>query len=300
MLKRKRILSLATAIILSIGIPLVFYQEYFKYNAYLLPIVGLIAVLLYIGFFLTRSAFIEWLRVYYKKRPKLSMVLFIGAVPCLVIIIVYAEWFAIVKSKEHVDNLKTRDNYNKQENRDTSTLGKSAQSTPEEIARAVKKAISPQIKTSETTKYPPDITKAKQTLINSINQFNPNQKLKDVSTIVPGYFKLSADPSPNSHYSSCAVETKNIFSTNFYASIRLQAVENVQTMDFMGRDIWVCINPSWDSFLIWESEQSQTVWKPIRVKRNPVFNTLAHCCPVNFGAISTGYLITCHPTCNFA
>ena len=151
----------------------------------------------------------------------------------------------------------------------------SAQSTVEKIARAVKKEIAPQITRYETTKYPPDITKAKQTLINSINQFNPNQKLGDVSTIVPGYFELSADPSPNSHYSSSAVETKNIFSTNFYASIRLAAVENVQTMDFMGRDIWVCINPSWASFMIWESEQSQTVWKPIRVERNPVFNTVA-------------------------
>jgi len=203
------------------------------------------------------------------------MVIFIGTALCLAIIIGYAEWFAIGKSQEHVADLKTRDKYNKPEDIDASTLGKSAQSTAEEIARAVKKEIAPQIKSYETTKYPPDITKAKQTLINSINQFNPNQKLGDISTIVPGYFELSADPSPNSHYSSSAVETKDSFSTHFYASIRLAAVENVQTMDFMGRDIWVCINPSWAAFMIWETEQSQTVWKPIRVERNPVLNTVA-------------------------
>ena len=151
----------------------------------------------------------------------------------------------------------------------------SEQSKVEEIAKAVKEEIAPQITINATTKFPPDISKAKQTLINSINQFIPNQKLIDTSTIVPGYFELSADPSPNSHYSHSAVETKDNFSTHFYASTRLAAVENVQTMDFMGRDIWVCINPSWDSFMIWESEQSQTVWKPIRVERNPVFNTVA-------------------------
>lgn len=151
----------------------------------------------------------------------------------------------------------------------------SAQSKLDEITKAVNKENAPEAKDYETSKYPPDITKAKQTLINSIDQFNPKQKLKDVSTIVPGYFELSATPSPNSPYSHSSVETKNIFSTNFYASIRFAAVENVQTMDFMGRNIWACINHSWDSFLIWESEQSQTVWKPIRVEKNPVFNTVA-------------------------
>jgi|GEM_PF-3466937 hypothetical protein len=143
------------------------------------------------------------------------------------------------------------------------------QFTPEEIAKAVKKEIAPQLKGNETIKYPPDLTKAKQTLINSLDQFNPDfgMKLKDVKNIVPGYFELLADPVPSGgYYSHSAVTTKKQFSTHFYASVRFAPIENVQTMDFAGRDIWCVIDPAWKAILIWETEQLQTPWLTIEVE----------------------------------
>jgi hypothetical protein len=77
-----------------------------------------------------------------------------------------------------------------------------------------------------TAKEIPDLRKAKQTLINSLNQFDSAfvEKLKDVSTVVQGYFELSADHIPSALYSYPTVNTKQIFSTHYYASIRLGAI----------------------------------------------------------------------------
>lgn len=96
-----------------------------------------------------------------------------------------------------------------------------------------------------TAKHPPDLSKVKPTLINSINKFNPvfGSKLKDASGIVPGYFELSADPNPDGPDSRFNVTTKEQFSTHFYASVRLAAIENVNTMDVMGGDFWVGVDP---------------------------------------------------------
>jgi hypothetical protein len=151
------------------------------------------------------------------------------------------------------------------------------QFSPEAIAKALKKELRSEIKSSQTPKYPPSVSKAKkETHISSIDQFSPtfSDKLKP-ATEFPGYFLLSADPSPTNVYSSLMVKTKNKFGTHYYASISMGAVENVLTMDFMG-DISVCISPQWDAFFIWESEQSQKGWLPIRIKasKHPLINTL--------------------------
>lgn len=149
--------------------------------------------------------------------------------------------------------------------------------TAAEIAKAVKEEIAPQIKNNEKTNVPPSVSKAKkETPISSVDQFNSNfgQKLKAAAEF-PGYFQLAVDPSPSSPYSSLIVKTKQEFGTHYYASITMGAIQNVQTMDFMG-DICVCIDPKWNGFFIWESEQSQKVWQPIKInsKKHPVFNTL--------------------------
>jgi hypothetical protein len=146
---------------------------------------------------------------------------------------------------------------------------------PEKVEDTLKEKIP-----ATFAEVPPDITKAKQTLITSIKQFSPhinNEKLRDVSSpVVPGYFEFSADPAPTNPYSNPIVTTKLMVSTHFFASIRLATINNVQTMDFMGRDIWVVIDPGWNAFLVWETEQLQSTWIPIRgVQKDPILNTVA-------------------------
>ena len=46
--KRNRIAGFASAAVLSILIPVAIDQEYFRYNAYVLPVIGLLLVLLYL------------------------------------------------------------------------------------------------------------------------------------------------------------------------------------------------------------------------------------------------------------
>ncbi len=222
----------------------------------------------------------------YARKPMLSLFVFIIIGAIIGSVLGAGEWIAIKKSQDHISLLKDKSETKPSPVTDSSSrqtettvivkTKEQEQPTAEEIAEALKKKIEPHIKSNEAIKYPPDITKARQILITSTNQFEPNfrEKLKDVSTIVPGYFEFSADPSPNSVYSYPSVNTKDNFSTHFYASIRLAAMENVQTMDFMGRDIWVVVAPGWNGYLIYETEQLQTSWRPIRVKTDPVLNTL--------------------------
>jgi hypothetical protein len=53
---RERLLSLGTAVIMTIALPISIDQGYFRYDAYVLPILGLAAAILYIVFFLTIPA----------------------------------------------------------------------------------------------------------------------------------------------------------------------------------------------------------------------------------------------------
>lgn len=127
-----------------------------------------------------------------------------------------------------------------------------------------------------TAKNFPDLSKATQTLLNSTNQFEPisNTEIKDVSTIVKGFFEILAGPAPDQVYSYPQVNTKNTFSTHVYASIRMAGMENIHTIDFMCRDAWVVIIPTWNKYMIYESEQSQTIWRDIPVKIDPILNTV--------------------------
>jgi hypothetical protein len=137
------------------------------------------------------------------------------------------------------------------------------------------------IKIDGTKQYPPDLSKAKRTvIITSADQFvlKEGAKIKDISDkIVPGCFELSADPTPSAPpglYSRVAVMTKVDFSTHYYASVRLDAKQDVQAMDIIGRDIWVGISPDWAASYIWETEQLQNTWAVKNITRLTI-NTLA-------------------------
>lgn len=148
----------------------------------------------------------------------------------------------------------------------------------QEARDAGKHDSSNQTTVTEVAKHPPDVSKAsKKTQIKSLDQFNSNlgERLRDLHTFPPGGFELSANPNPDDAYSHLTVVTKEVFGTHYYASVRLAGLENVQTMDLIGKNICVCVDPTWRKYFIWESEQSQVAWRGINVQLHESMNTLA-------------------------
>lgn len=129
-----------------------------------------------------------------------------------------------------------------------------------------------------TWKNPPDISRAKnRTDINSIDKFDLNSisGLKDVSTVESAHFELSSGSSPNNNDSRVTVKTKEKFGTHLYVSVKFAALENVNTMDLIGDNICICINPGWNKYFIWESQPAQIAWQDIKIKKHDRINTLA-------------------------
>lgn len=62
---RERFLALGTAVVMTIALPISIDQGYFRYNAYALPILGLLAAILYIALFLTIPAVKDYARKIY-------------------------------------------------------------------------------------------------------------------------------------------------------------------------------------------------------------------------------------------
>lgn len=102
---RKRWAGLAGAILLTIALPVAIDQGFFRYNPYLLPIIGLIAVLLYLLFFVTSNMFLKWAQSFYAWSHIFSIITFIIIFLFIITIIVTAEWFAICKNKEHINKM---------------------------------------------------------------------------------------------------------------------------------------------------------------------------------------------------
>ncbi len=90
---------------MTVAVPIAFLQEYFKYNPYPLPIIGLIAVLLYLGFFITSDTFIKLAKTFYKRSHMLSLVIFIITFAFTGAVLGAAEWYAICRSQEHISSL---------------------------------------------------------------------------------------------------------------------------------------------------------------------------------------------------
>jgi hypothetical protein len=109
MQKRERWAALAGAIMISLFVPTAIDQEYFRYNPYLLPVLGLIAILLYTGFFISSNIFIKLVRSFYAKSGKVSIVTMLIVIAAIGTILFKAERYAISKSKEHIATLKTKD-----------------------------------------------------------------------------------------------------------------------------------------------------------------------------------------------
>lgn len=112
--KRKRWAALAGAVLLTIGLPIALDQGYFRYNAYALPVLGLCAAILYLGFFRTSATFRSWgtnfRNGFGKRHPVMGLIATILIFSVVGGLIGVAWWIALEASKRHVSALMQRDN----------------------------------------------------------------------------------------------------------------------------------------------------------------------------------------------
>jgi hypothetical protein len=106
---RTRILGLAPAILLTIALPISIDQGYFRYNAYVLPCLGLLAAILYLIFILTIPAVEKYLRQLVALNRTIA-VLF-GLLAAIIVIggLVAGFLFALHLSKEHVQETRRKE-----------------------------------------------------------------------------------------------------------------------------------------------------------------------------------------------
>jgi len=99
---RERIVALGTAIITTIALPISIDQGYFRYNAYVLPCLGLFTVVLYVTFLLTIPPIKNYGREIFGINPKAGVIF--GSLLLIILLGCLAEGFifALNKSKEHV------------------------------------------------------------------------------------------------------------------------------------------------------------------------------------------------------
>ena len=110
---RKRIAGVAAAIMLSIWLPVALAQNYFRYNAYILPLCGLALVLLCIWLGLTGKYALGKIHAFHHgfgaTRPFEYMLIMAGCGGLLVVALCGGEWFAIHKSQQHAAELRKAD-----------------------------------------------------------------------------------------------------------------------------------------------------------------------------------------------
>lgn len=97
----RRILLAIGGTIMAAFIPLAIAQEYFLYNPYVLPILGLVATLLFLAVFLTGS---WWSNIYHKH-----IIIGKASLICITILIIFSEIMWIRASINYVAELKLKD-----------------------------------------------------------------------------------------------------------------------------------------------------------------------------------------------
>lgn len=109
---RKRIGALAAAFVLTICLPVAIDQGYFRYSSYFLPLGGLAAVVAYVGLCLTSKPVGRWLRGLHERfqnRPLAYLVIVGTMMAVIFLVLVGGATFAISKSREHVAELRRRE-----------------------------------------------------------------------------------------------------------------------------------------------------------------------------------------------
>src|SRR5579871_2906781 len=110
---RPRIAAWAGAIVLSICIPVAIDQAYFRYNAYILPIVGLLVVLVYGGLIVTMHGISTKIHTFHQgfgiAHPWKYILTISVCGGIVILLLVSGEWYAVQKSKDHVATLRKHD-----------------------------------------------------------------------------------------------------------------------------------------------------------------------------------------------
>jgi hypothetical protein len=100
--RTERWAALAGAVIMTIGLPIAIDQGYFRYNAYVLPGLGLFSVFLYLGFALTSKSALRFFktRLERDKVAAIVVMLFLGAI--IVSAVTYGFMKGIDASERHI------------------------------------------------------------------------------------------------------------------------------------------------------------------------------------------------------
>lgn len=106
---RERLLMIGTAVLMTIALPISIDQGYFRYNAYVLPILGLVAASLYIVFLLTMPAVKEYGRQIHAVNRRIGKCL--GILLLVILLCCLTEGFhvALDKSKTYVEEAHKAD-----------------------------------------------------------------------------------------------------------------------------------------------------------------------------------------------
>ncbi len=109
----KRVAGCATAIVLSIFIPVAIDQGYFRHNAYILPIAGLVAASLFAGLILNSPAVSGRIQSFHHgfgvAHPLKYLLTVATAGGCVILALGGGEWYAIHTSLKHVAELRRAD-----------------------------------------------------------------------------------------------------------------------------------------------------------------------------------------------
>jgi hypothetical protein len=107
---RKRIAAWAAAGMVTIWIPVAIDQAYFRYNAYVLPLVGFGVALLYAGLILTSPAVSGKIHAFHNSTQPLRYMLSVAGIGGLLLLLLGGgEWYAIHESRQHVAELRRAD-----------------------------------------------------------------------------------------------------------------------------------------------------------------------------------------------
>jgi hypothetical protein len=109
---RKRVATCLGAIVLSIWIPVAIDQAYFRYNTYILPVVGLAAIILYLGLLRTSKpvhGYVTALHARFAGKPLPYLVIVGGCMGLIILLVGGGEWLAIRASEAHVARIRKID-----------------------------------------------------------------------------------------------------------------------------------------------------------------------------------------------
>jgi uncharacterized membrane protein len=106
---RDRSAALAGAVLLTLAVPIALDQEYLRYNVWVLPVLGLVAALLYV-YFIATSPWALSITKRFLRRSVFGCVIVIGILSTIVLsFLVYGELWALEKSREHVAEVKAQE-----------------------------------------------------------------------------------------------------------------------------------------------------------------------------------------------